>query len=400
MLWSPFDAANINDPYPMYARLRKEDPVHRSQTGEFIITRYSDVRSILKSADFRSGNRLEWLSRGIEYFKNHDEDLSNIYRAVSSFILFMNPPDHTAIRNFVAKSWDDREVETMITSVVDEQLSKLSGTFDVVKEFAQPVPAITICRILGIPSDEFEYLRALGTKMVRSLDLYHSWKDLVELNEASGAFVKYFAEFIRTKPTQGLLGKLVTANERQKRQTSSAGLSEEQMISIAIFLFVAGEETTAISISSALHNFIQQNAYGFLRKHPDVLVTTGLDEFFRFDGPVHLLGRISKTESVIANTTIPANSPVTLVLASANRDETQFNNPDSIDLHRSPNPHLAFGYGTHFCLGEWLGKLQTRIAVERFMLKFGHATIPPQNFPGFKNIAVRGTTSWIINASE
>src|ERR1044071_8444677 len=110
MLWSPFDAAHINDPHPMYARLRKEDPVHRSQTGEFIVTRYSDVKSILKSSDFRSGNRLEWLSRGIEYFKNHDEDLSNIYRAVSSFILFLNPPDHTAIPNFVAKTWNDREV--------------------------------------------------------------------------------------------------------------------------------------------------------------------------------------------------------------------------------------------------------------------------------------------------
>jgi cytochrome P450 len=394
MLWSPFDAAHINDPYPMYARLRKEDPIHRSQTGEFIVSRYTDVKTILKSSDFRSGNRLEWLSRGIEYFKNHDEDLSNIYKAVSSFILFLNPPDHTAIRNFVAKSWDDREVESMITSVVDERLSNLSGTFDVVEEFAQPVPAFVICRILGIPLDEFEYLRALGMKMVRSLDLYHSWKDLVELNDASGAFVKYFGEFIRRKPAEGLLGKLVTANERQKV------LSEEQIISIAIFLFVAGEETTAISISTALRDLVTTNTYGFLRKHPDVFRTTGLEEFFRFDGPVHLLGRIAKADTTLGTTTIPANTPITLVIASANHDEAQFDDPDNINIHRSPNQHLAFGYGTHFCLGEWLGKLQTRIAVERFMLKFGNVSIPQQDVRWFKNIAVRGTTSWIINASE
>src|SRR6185436_11935480 len=97
MLWSPFDAKHISDPYPMYERLRNEDPVHRSQTGEYIITRYSDVKSILKSSNFRSGNRLEWLTRGVDYFKNHDEDLSHIYKAVCSFILFMNPPDHAAV---------------------------------------------------------------------------------------------------------------------------------------------------------------------------------------------------------------------------------------------------------------------------------------------------------------
>src|SRR5688572_1341331 len=208
MLWSPFEPAHVNDPHAMYARLRNEDPVHRSQTGEFIVSRYADVKSILKSSNFRSGNRLEWLSRGIDYFKNHDEDLSNIYRAVCSFVLFMNPPDHTTVRNFVMKTWDDRNVEAMITAVVDDCLSELTGTFDVVKDFAQPVPSRVICKILGIPPDDYEHLRQLGVNMVRSLDLYHSWKQLVELNEASGAFVKYFEEHIRKSPKDGLLGKL------------------------------------------------------------------------------------------------------------------------------------------------------------------------------------------------
>src|ERR1051325_6563671 len=192
MLWSPFNDSHIGNPYPMYERLRKEDPVHRSQTGEFIITRYSDVKAVLKSSDYRSGNRLEWLSLSIEYFRNRDEDLGNIYKAVNSFVLFMNPPDHTAIRNFVMKTWNDREIEAMIEDVVEKQLRKLHGTFDVVKDFAQPVPAMVICEILGIPIEDFEYLRLLGGKMVRSLDLYHSMKDLVELNEASGQFVNYF----------------------------------------------------------------------------------------------------------------------------------------------------------------------------------------------------------------
>jgi len=394
MLWSPFDPSHVGNPYPMYERLRKEDPVHRAQTGEFIITRYSDVKAVLKSSDYRSGNRLEWLSLGIEYFKNRDEDLGNIYKAVNSFILFMNPPDHTTIRNFVMKTWNDREIEGMIERVVDQQLRKLSGTFDVVKDFAQPVPAMVICEILGIPMDEFEHLRSLGVKMVRSLDLYHSMRDLVELNLASGQFVKYFGEFIRRKPTKGLLGKLVSANQRENL------LREEQMISIAIFLFIAGEETTANSIGTALHDFATTNNYQHLRNNPKILRTTGLEEFFRYDGPVHLLGRISKKETTIGNTLVPANSPLTLVIAAANHDETEFQNADTLDLSRTPNQHLAFGYGTHFCMGEWLGKLQTRIALEKFVSKFREVKVEPQNIGWLKNIAVRGMTSLTVNAKE
>jgi pimeloyl-[acyl-carrier protein] synthase len=394
MLWSPFDPSHIGNPYPMYERLRREDPVHRAQTGEFIISKYSDVKSVLKSSDYRSGNRLEWLSLGIEYFKNRDEDLGNIYKAINSFILFMNPPDHTTIRNFVMKTWDDREVEAIIERVVDERLRKLAGTFDVVKDFAQPVPAMVICEILGIPLEEFEYLRSLGVKMVRSLDLYHSMKDLVELNQASGQFVKYFGEFILKKPSKGLLGKLVSANEREKM------LNEEQLISVAIFLFIAGEETTANSIGTALSDFINTGTYQQLRADRKLLRATALEELFRYNGPVHLLGRISKKETTIGGIRVPVNTPLTLVIAAANRDEAEFPNAHVLDVNRSPNQHLAFGYGTHFCMGEWLGKLQTRIALEKFISKFGDVKLEDQNIVWMKNIAVRGMTSLIVNTKE
>ena len=105
-------------------------------------------------------------------------------------------------------------------------------------------------------------------------------------------------------------------------------------------------------------------------------------------------------ETKIGNTTIPANSPLTLVVAAANRDETEFANPASIDLTRSPNQHLAFGYGTHFCMGEWLGKLQTRIALEKFISKFLNVKVETPNIVWQKNIAVRGMTSLIVNTEE
>ncbi|HMJ68089.1 MAG TPA: cytochrome P450 [Cyclobacteriaceae bacterium] len=395
-LWSPFDPAHLSNPYSMYKRLRDNDPVHRSQTGEYIITRYNDIKSILKSSEYRSGNRLEWFSRGIKYFQNHDEDLSNIYKAINSFILFLNPPDHQQIRTFVSKNWDRNGVAETISGVADQLLTGLSGSFDLVKQFAQPMPAMVISKIMGIAIGDYEHLRKLGVTMTNSLNLYNSWKELVELNNASGEFVKYFGQLIEEKrknPDDGLVSRLVEANDREPV------IDEKQLISVLIFMFVSGEETTSHSIGTALHNLVQTGKYSHFGSNQDI-ARIAIEELFRFDSPVQLLGRISTRETQIGGITIPVESPLTLVTASANRDENIFDRPDELDLERSPNPHLAFGYGTHFCLGEWLGKLQVGIAIDRFVRKFPSAHIPTQNIVWNRNLSVRGMSSLIVNTGE
>lgn len=386
-LWSPFDPRHIKDPYLMYARLRSESPVHLSQTGEYIITRYADVKSILKNPDYRTGNRLEWLSRGITYFKNRDEDFSEIYKAINSFILFLNAPDHLPVRNMVIKTWSDREVHELITRTADELLKGLNGTFDLVNDYARELPAIVISRIMGVPMNDYRYLQKLGVSMISSLNLYHSWKDFVELNDASASFVKYIAELLEAKrkaPDHGLVSRLLAANEKEKL------LREEQLISVLIFLFVAGEETTGASIGTSLRNIIQHK----------INYNGNVDELFRFDPVVQILGRISRTDSIVSGVNIPANSALTLVIGSANRDEAQFPNPDVIDVNRSANQHLSFGYGTHFCLGEWLGKSQTQIAIERFMLKFKNIEIADQDIEWNKNLSIRAMQSLIVTSNR
>jgi cytochrome P450 len=395
-LWSPFDPAYISDPYSMYKRLRDNDPVHKSQTGEYIITGYNDIKSILKSSDYRSGNRLEWFSRGLKYFQNRDEDLSNIYQAINSFILFLNPPDHQRIRTFISKTWDRDGVNETIAGIADQLLSGLSGSFDLVKQFAQPMPAMVISRIMGIAIEDYEHLRKLGVTMTNSLNLYNSWKELVQLNNASGEFVKYFAHLISAKrknPDSGLVSRLVEVNDREPV------LDEKQLISVLIFMFVSGEETTSHSIGTALHNLMHTGKYSQLRTNPGI-ARTAIEELFRFDSPVQLLGRISTRETEIRGVIIPAESPLTLVTASANRDESIFDRPADLDLERTPNPHLAFGYGTHFCLGEWLGKLQVGIAIDRFMRKFPSARIPAQNIVWNRNLSVRGMSSLTVSTTE
>jgi cytochrome P450 len=396
-LWSPFDPVHIGDPYAMYARLRDNAPVYKSQTGEYIVTRYNDVKAILKSSDYRSGNRLEWFSRGVKYFQNHDEDLSNIYKAINSFILFLNAPDHQRIRTFISKIWDRDGVNETISAVADELLANLSGSFDVVKQFAQPLPAMVISKIMGIAVEDHDHLRKLGVTMTNSLNLYNSWKELVELNNASGEFVKYFGHLINEKrkaPDTGLISRLVQANDRDRV------IDDAQMISVLIFMFVSGEETTSHSIGTGLRNLIQApGKYSQLRSNPS-LSRNAVEELFRFDSPVQILGRISLRETEIGGVIIPAEAPLTVVTASANRDESVFSDPAELDLERSPNPHLAFGHGTHFCLGEWLGKLQVGIAIERFMKKFPSASIPPQNIVWNRNLSVRGMSSLIVSTEQ
>lgn len=387
-LWSPYNEAHLRDPYPMYARLRAEAPVYHAQTQEFIVSRYDDVKSVLRSPDFKSGNRYEWLSRGIDYFSRQDQDLSQIHQAINTFVLFLNPPDHVRIRTFVMREWNDREVGTLIRSTADDLLASLSGTFDVMAHFAQPLPAIVISRILGIPLSDANELRRVGVTMVRALDLYHTLKELVVLNEASRYFVDYFRAIVDAKrkhPDTSLAGKIVSASDQQQM------LSDDQLISLLIFLFIAGEETTTASIGTAIYHLAQRpDDYQQLRRQPELVGKTAVDELLRYDSPVQFLGRMATVDTKIGGIAIPAGSAVTLLLASANRDEGVFAHADTLNLNRTPNPHLTFGYGAHFCLGEWLGRSQTQIALEAFVANFRSLTLQAgQEIVWNKNLSVR-----------
>lgn len=395
-LWAPHEPQFAEDPYSMYRRLREEDPVHLAQTDEWIVSRYEDVKFVLKSPDFRSGNRLEWLTRGIKYLGESEQDFQSIYDAINTFLLFLNPPDHQIIRTYVQKAWDNRAVENIITSRVSQQLDAIKEkSFDIMEQFAQPVPVFIIADIMGIPAEDYRKLRELGVQMHRSLDLYHSYKDLVTLNEASKQFVAYFREAIKQKtihPDDGLISKLVHSPSR-------GVLEEKHLISLLIFLFTASEETTANGIGTGLLHLIRHpEIYAALRQHPEKISST-VDELLRYDAPVQLLGRIAKKNLDVGGKAIPANANLTLLLGSANRDPNQFKNADNLIADRTPNPHLSFSTGTHFCLGDWLGKLQMQIALREFVLRFPTIRLTTNTLFWKKNLAIRGLKSLPVNVN-
>ena len=215
--WSPLKEDNIRDPYPMYADLRKNDPVHQAQTGEYIITRYEDVRNILKNPAFESGNRLLWLKKGIQYFDNKQEDFRAIHRAMNSFLLMLNDTQHQRIRTFISRAWDNRDVDEIILRNISKVLARIPDDSEIefVASYAQPLPVHTIADILGIPVTDYRHLMQLGVDMTKTLDLYVTLKDLVTMNKAAADFIEYFRQQVAAKhdkPDEGLLSKLIRKN--------------------------------------------------------------------------------------------------------------------------------------------------------------------------------------------
>jgi cytochrome P450 len=388
--WRPLDPSAIRDPYEMYRPLRLHDPVYLAQTGEYIVTRYHDVRGILKNSSFASGNRLTWLQRGVAYFENKDEDLRSIYRAMNSFILMLNDSQHQRVRNFVNRAWDDRHVDDIIARNISRLLAGLDESeqeIDLVSRYAQPLPVHTISDILGVSLTDGQHLIDLGVAMTKSLDLYVSLKDLVSMNRAAADFIEFFQEQISIKqdhPDEGLLSKLIRRNRDE-----NCGLSTEELISIAIFLFTAGEETSAGLISNAMLNLLRHpDQLDLLRQNPD-LMESAIEETLRYDSVVHLLGRIAGEDVNVRGTVVPRGATVTLVVASANRDEDVFEDANRFIISRKPNRHLSFGSGGHYCMGDWLGRRQSQLAVSSFLRRFPQVSLPDQELTWYKNLAVR-----------
>ncbi len=395
-LWRPFDRKHIANPYAMYKRMREEDPVHLSQTGEWIITRYEDTRNILRSNDFLVGNRFEWLKKGIGYFKYKDLDFSSIENAMKGFILFLNPPHHTRIRKFIQQVWNTRDVEMIVRSNLDHLFSKPTNSFDLVNDLGKPLPAMTISRILGLPPSDYAYLKEQGSVLIKALDLYISFKDILKINEAAKNFLVYFKKVVTEKeatPDEGIVSKLVQLNKQE------GTLSDDELVSTCILLFIAGEETSIGLMSTGLYNLLA---------HPQVLaqlrndhskIPTAIEELLRYDSPVQIVGRITAKDVVIRNKQIKVGDTLTICLGSANRDAEVFEKPDEFLIDRPENKHIAFGGGAHYCLGDWLARIQTQLMIETLLIRFKKIeminALPEWN----SNLAIRTLNSLVVKVS-
>lgn len=390
-LWDPFADHYRANPYPMYHQLRKEAPVYRTQTGDLVLTRHTDIRSVLQNTDgFRAGNRLEWITRQVNYLENKSEDFTAVTDAMNSFIVMMNPPEHTQLRTVLLDAWSDHEVDQIINSNIQNLLGRCGRSFDLVKDFAEPLPAMTMTRIMGMPFEDYTFLKKVAQGVLRSLDMYMSFKDLVQIDIAAKQFMDYLNRYLDYRESN--LGTDLVSKVILEYRQKNIPVSRKQMLSICIFLFMAGEETTVNLLGTSVYHLLnhpdQQAALASDRR----LLDTAIDEALRYESPVQLLGRIANQDLELNGVAIKKNDTLTLSLGAANRDPEVFPEPDQFDIYRNAKSHLAFGAGIHFCLGSWLAKKQWKLAMQEILQRFPQLKInePPT---WTKMLSVRGLAS-------
>jgi cytochrome P450 len=360
--FNPFLPEVIANPYPTYHRLRREDPVHLSPLGIWALSRYDDAATLLR--DPRFGRR------------GFQQILESRFgrQGLGQSMLFQDPPDHTRLRTLVNKGFTPRVIEGMrshIQQVVDGLLDqvKAAGRMDVVADLAYPLPVIVICEMVGVPAEDRDKFRDWSYAIARSLDAIAVPNEELarRANEAQDALTAYFARLIeerRRAPRPDLLSALIAAEEAGDRLTT------QELFATGILLFIAGHETTVNLIGNGTLALLRNpDQMQRLRAEPG-LIASAVEELLRYDSPVQRTGRLLYEDVTIDGKTIPKGSIAVALIGAANRDPAHFPDPDRLDITRSDNRHLAFGWGIHFCLGAPLARLEGQIAFSTLLRRF------------------------------
>ena len=357
----------LADPYPAYHRLRAEDPIHRHPLGFYVLTRYDDVAGFLRDARFGKS--------GYQALIEGRFGVTPGGPRLGLSMLFRDPPDHTRLRGLVSRAFTPRVVETLrphVQAIVDRLLAGAAGAgrMDVIADLAYPLPVTVISELLGVPVSDDDTVKGWSQAVARALDaiVLPAGADVIERGRrATGEMADYFRRLIaerRRRPGSDLLSGLVEAEEAGDR------LTEDELLATCILLYVAGHETTVNLVGNGLLALLRHPVeWRRLRDEPERL-PGAVEELLRYDGPVQRVGRIAAADLELGGVRIPAGALVVGLLGAANRDPTQFEEPDRLDVTRGESRHLAFGSGIHYCLGAPLARLEAQVAFGTLLRRF------------------------------
>jgi cytochrome P450 len=355
------------NPYPYFARLRAEAPVHRIILGDkrpaWLVTRYDDVTTVLKDDCFTKDKRIALSPEQMAA----QPWIPSMFKPIEYNMLDLDPPDHTRLRSLVHKAFSPRLVENMrerIERLTNELLDDVQdrGRMDLIRDYALPLPSTIIAEMLGVPTGDRHKFHRWSNTIVSTVP--SKWGLLTAL-PALWAFLRYIRKLVQTRraaPRDDLISALVEAREAGDR------LSEDEMLAMVSLLLIAGHETTVNLIGNGTLALMQHpESMDQLRNDP-AIIKPAVEELLRYDGPLQTATeRYPREDATIAGVTIPRGELVFAVLASANRDERQFDRPDDLVLTREPNRHLAFGLGVHYCLGAPLARMEAQIAINTLL---------------------------------
>ncbi|MEU9313489.1 cytochrome P450 [Streptomyces sp. NPDC048256] len=381
------DPRFLHDPYPVYAAMRSACPVQAVFTGSsghssYLVTGYAEARQAL--GDPR-------LSKNTAAFFADKESRRRLHPAVAHHMLASDPPQHTRLRKLVTKTFTTgavAELRLFITRVTETLLDRwpIGKQVDFIADLAVPLPVIVICELLGVPeADRPEVQHWSG-------ELFAAGRP-DRIDAASHAVAEYMTDLIaakRLRPGDALLDRLIATRDGTDQ------LSDQELVSLAVLLLVAGHETTTDFLGNAALALLRHPAeLERLRGNPED-VPAVLDELLRFDSPVGTATFRYTTEAVtLGGAEIPAGVPVLIALGAANRDPERFPSPDRLNLDRDAVGHLAFGHGIHRCVGAPLAKAEADIALRATLARFPELrlAVPTDQLQWRHTRLVRGLTS-------
>ncbi|GGP97453.1 MULTISPECIES: cytochrome P450 family protein [Streptomyces] len=384
------------DPYPAYAWLRENSPVHRTKLPSgveaWLVTRYADARQAL--ADQR-------LSKNPAHHAEpaHAKGKTGIpgerKAELMTHLLNIDPPDHTRLRRLVSKAFTPRRVAEFaprVQALTDHLIDGFAerGEADLIHEFAFPLPIYAICEMLGVPREDQDDFRDWAGMMIR-----HGGGPRGGVARSVKQMRTYLGELIHRKRDDlgdDLISDLIRASDHGDH------LTEGEATAMAFILLFAGFETTVNLIGNGVHSLFmnpgqRERLQNSLAAGESGLLATGVEELLRYDGPVELATWRFATEPLtLGGERVETGDPVLVVLAAADRDPERFADPDTLDLSRADNQHLGYGHGIHYCLGAPLARLEGQTALATLLTRLPdlELSVPPQDLRWRGGLIMRG----------
>lgn len=358
----------VKNPYPQLAELRKHGkPVWHEELNLFLAARYKDANQVLRDRKL-----------GRIFKPKEPEDIWETFNWLhADSILDSEPPKHTRLRSLVMKAFNPKTIadleptiRSITQSLIDQAKTKLEsdGEFDLIADFAEPLPVKVIAHLLGFPESEEHLLRPWSQAIVKMYEVNPSEQEKLEAQKASSEFAAYVENLMlerKKNPGSDLISDLAAVEEDGQK------LNAHELIATCVLLLNAGHEASVNGFGNGMVATLKNpEQLELLKSNPDELAATAVDEFLRFDSPLHLFERTATEDTEIGGVEVKKGQKIAALLGSANHDDEIFEDPTRLDLTRSPNPHIGFGAGIHFCIGAPLARLEMSTALPELIRSF------------------------------
>jgi len=390
-LFQLLDPEVLANPYPLYHRLRSEDPVHWDPyLHAWVVTRYADVVHVFQrfSAD-RTPTPEQLTALGLTA-------LTPLAEVMVLQMLFLDPPNHGRVRGLASKAFTARRVEVLRTHIQDITNSLLDavqekGRMDVIADLAYPLPAIVTAEMLGVPTSDWQQLTAWSADFAQVLGNFQHNPDraprvIKSLQEMSAYFRAAIKEQ-RKNPRDGLIHAYLTAEIDGDRFT------EDEVVANTIVTMVGGQETTTNLIGNGVLTLLRHPDQLERLKQDTSLIPSAVEELLRYESPSQHTARLAPDDVVLGGKTIRKRQAVIAVMGAANRDPERFPDPDKLDLSRQDNRHVAFAWASHFCFGAPLARIEGQTAFATMLQRMPNLRLESGPITWRENLGLRGLTS-------